>query len=217
MSGPNEPYEVEGHDPAAPGGGPPPDPNAKPRLFNIPLPPPAAPEPGKGKIEAPKLLEDFPEDADFDKAPELDRVITGKSGKTESVAPKPDQKEEFVLPGLGNSKAWAIVGTVLLVGALIATGTTAAGPRFARVMLTLYNTLLHSGTGVVALLVAATLLGKRFGNLELGAARMFAAVAAFSLMFSLHLTLFDVQWVDNILDLLVASAVYVLLVCSTFG
>lgn len=220
MSGPNEPYEVEGTPnppPPPPPSGAPADPTAKPRLFNIPLPKPSEAAGSKGKIEAPKLLEDFPEDADFDKDPEMDRVITGKSGRSAEAPAPTDAREEFVKPGLGNAKAWAIVGTVLMVGALVATGASGPEPRFARIMLTLYNTLLHTGTGVVAVFAAAALLRQRFGNLELGAARMYAAVAAFSLLFSLRLTLFDVRWLDNTIDLLIASAVYVLLVCSTFG
>src|SRR5262245_15306402 len=217
MSGPHEPYEVEGGSqdkPAPPAGAQPaPESPDKPRLFNIPLPPPAT-EPGKGKIEAPKLLEGFEEDADFDKDPELERAITGKTGKDEKKEGEADAptKEDLIKPGLGNSNVWGIVGCAMLLGALIATGTSGSGPRFARMMLMLYDTLLHTGTGVVALYCAATLLGKRVGNLELAAARMFAAVSAFSLMFSMHMTVFNVQWLDKTLDLIVASAVYVLLV-----
>ena len=38
---------------------------------------PIEPEPGKGRLDEPGLLEDFDEDADFDKDPELERAVTG--------------------------------------------------------------------------------------------------------------------------------------------
>ena len=223
MSDPKEPYSVESGDstpPQEPAATPPPRadaPAAKPRLFDIPLPPPSQP---KGKIEAPELLSGFEEDADFDKDPELERVISGKSGKPADVSkdPKPPA-DDFVQPGLGSAKVWAIVGVTLLVVAMIATGVHAgpASERILNVLLVLYRTLVHTGTGVVAVFVAATLLGKKLGNFELAGARMLAAVGAFSAMLSFQFSLFGRVWLDNLIALIMAAAVYVLLVASTFN
>jgi hypothetical protein len=212
MTDGKETYGVE-PDPARP--------EAKP-LADVPLPPPPAPVPPKGKIEAPELLAGFEEDADFDKDPELDRVILGRPVKPAAPAQAAGQAppEDFVQPGLGNAKVWAVVGAILLVAAMIVTGVqadTTPVQRLLRVLLTLYGTLLHTGTGVVAVFVAARLLGKPLGNFELAAARMFAAVGAFAFMMSLKLSLFGYPPADRIVVLIFASAAYVLLVASTFN
>jgi hypothetical protein len=198
----------------------PPAPRSRP-LVDVPLPPPASPVSPKGKIVAPELLSGFEEDADFDKDPELERVIMGKAVKPAEPVQPPDQpREDFVQPGLGNAKVWAIVGVVLLVAAMIATGAQgqiSPGQRLLRVLLTLYGTLVHTGTGVVAVFVAARLLGKQLGNFELAAARMFAAVGAFALMISLQFSLSGVVWLDHLVVLILAAGSYVLLVASTFN
>lgn len=211
-----EPYDIDGNDkPEVPPAPAPSDPAAKPRLFDIPLPP-ASGEP-KGKIEAPKLLDGFEEDADFDKDPELERVITGKDKKPKTVEPVAVAMEDFVKPGLGGPKVWMVAGTVCLVVALVATGVNAENSTFVRVMLMLYNVLLHTGTGVVALFIAATLLKKRLGNFELAASRMFAAVAVFGMMFSFRFAPFSNQGVNSTIVLILASAAYGLLLATLFG
>jgi hypothetical protein len=210
MSEGKEPYSI---DPDPADGAPAPLPPVRP-LADVP-----APVQPKGKIEAPKLLDGFEEDADFDKDPELDRVVLGKPVTLAEPPAKP-ALEDFVLPGLGNAKVWAVVGVVLLVAAMIATGmqtAPSAQQRLLRVLLVLYNTLLHTGTGVVAVFIAATLLTKRLGPFELAASRMFAAVGAFALVMSLRLSLFGIQWLDNVVVLILASGGYVLLVASTFN
>jgi hypothetical protein len=173
----------------------------------------------KGRIDAPQLLEGFEEDADFTKDPEVERVIMGKpvEEKDKEVAKPP--AEEFVKPGVGGPKVWGIVGGVLLLAAMIAAGVQAGsgGQRVLRVLLVLYNTLLHTGTGVVAVFVAAVLLGKRFGKFELAAARMVAAVAAFALLISLQFKLSGVVWLDRVVVLILATGVYGLIVASTFN
>lgn len=201
MTDPQKPYEIEPTDAAA-----------------TPAKPPEALP--KGRIDAPELLAGFDKDADFDKDPEVDRVILGKPVDAAPPAPVPESKEEFVTPGLGGPKVWAIVGGVLLLLSLIASGMQPAGSgqlRLVRVMLTLYGTLLHTGTGVVALFVAATLLRKRLGKFELAAARMLTAVGAFSLLMSMQLTLFGVDWLDRLVMLVVAAGVYIVLIATLFN
>lgn len=214
-----EPYDIDGNDkPAVPpdaasASG---DPAAKPRLFDIPLPP-ASGGPGKGKIDAPKLLDGFEEDADFDKDPELERVITGRDKRPKALEPVPVAMEDFVKPGLGGAKVWMVVGTVCLVVALVATGVNAENSAFVRVMLMLYNVLLHTGTGVVALFIAATLLKKRLGSFELAASRMFSAVALFGMMFAFQFSPFGNQGVNSTIVLFLAASAYGLLVATLFG
>jgi hypothetical protein len=171
----------------------------------------------RAKIEAPGLLSDFEEDADFDRDPELERVIAGPPREVEPVERR-DTREEFIKPGFGDAKAWAIAGVVLLVAAMIATGINAPSRSVARVLLALYNVLLHTGTGVVALFVAAVLSERRLGSFELAASRMFTAVAAFMLIFSLHLNLFGEGYEDwKVEELALALLAYGLIVSTSFG
>ncbi len=220
-----EPYDIDANDkpevpaPAGGGGGGAGAPE-KPRLFDIPLPPAAsdggAGKPGKGKIDAPKLLDGFEEDADFDKDPEVDRAILGKDKRSQPIQPGAE-KESFVQPGLGGPKVWLVVGTVLLVTGLIATGVNAEQNQFVKIILLLYNTLLHTGTGVVALFIAATLQKKNLGSFELAASRMFAAVAAFAMMSAFKLHLFSYQGLNSTVVLFFAAAAYGILVATLFG
>lgn len=173
----------------------------------------------KGRIDAPQLLSGFEEDADFTKDPEVDRVIMGKPVEEKGIPEAKPPLEEFVKPGIGGIKVWGIVGGVLLLAAMIAAGVQAGsgGQRVLRVLLVLYNTLLHTGTGVVAVFVAATLLSMRMGKFELAAARMFAAVAAFALLMAMQFRLFGVVWLDRVVVLFMATGVYGLIVASTFN
>jgi hypothetical protein len=216
MSDAKDPYPIEPEGGAAP----PPGGSASP-----PAGSPADDKP-KPKIAAPGLLDDFEEDADFTEDPELDlavgrkpKVMTGApaAGATAAGEPAP----EFVKPGWGEPKHWAIVGGVLLVAAVIATGVTApvgigAGQVAVRILLTIYSTLVSAGTGVVALFIAARLLEKRFGSVELGAARMFTAVSAFVLVQSLNLRLTPYEWMNNGITLILATGVYLLVIAATF-
>lgn len=160
----------------------------------------SAPRPATGKLDAPPLIEGFEEDVDFTHDPEVEAALKGKpvgaskvrvvGDEGTSQAPRPD----FVRPGLGGPKVWAIVGAVLLAAALVAVGVTSkqsASKTTASVFLTLYNVLLHTGTGVVAVWIASVLTERRLGRFELAAARMFTAVAALTFFYSLRVSLFS--------------------------
>jgi hypothetical protein len=171
----------------------------------------------RAKIEAPGLLSDFDEDADFDRDPELDRVIAGPAASRVESQPA-DTREEFIRPGFGDARMWTIAGVVLLVAAMIATAINAPNRSVARVLLTLYSVLLHTGTGVVALFLTALGTDRRLGNFELAASRMFVAVAAFALILNLHLNLFGEgyeRW--KVEELVLAAMAYVLIVSTAFG
>lgn len=160
---------------------------------------PAA-RPATGRLDAPPLIEGFEEDADFTHDPEVEAALKGRpvgASKVRVVVPEsPPEgpRPEFVRAGLGGPKVWAIVGAVLLAAALIAVGVTSKQPASkttASVFLTLYNVLLHTGTGVVAVWIASVLTERRLGRFELAAARMFTAVAALTFFYSLRVSLFS--------------------------
>jgi hypothetical protein len=196
MSQTPEPYPIEPH----PGG--------------------PAPDGSKAKIDSPGLLQGFEEDADFTKDPELDRVIVGapRPPAAPAIIPPIDPaKPEFVRALWDwEPKLWGAIGAVLLVGAMVATGVNSrSGSSLGtveRVLLTLYNTLLHTGTGVVAVYIAALLLRQRTGRVEVAAARMFAAVSAFALVFHLSFNMPAAQIVETV----IAGGVYLLIVAGTF-
>jgi hypothetical protein len=215
MTDPKDPYPIE---PQAdqPSGGPPPS------------PPPASPagEPAipvaqerKAKLEAEPLLADFSEDADFDRDPELERAIlggaAGRAADKLGTEPGPE-RPEFVKEGFGEPQYWAIAGGVLLLAAMIATGVNAPNRALFRIVLTLYNALVHTGTGMVALYLAARLTEHRFGRVELAAARMFTAVSALMLVMTLQLHLTGYTWIDMTVRLIIAVGAYAGIVAVLF-
>lgn len=196
---------------------------AKPPASSPATPPsakPASSTPAPGATESqlgPKLLDAFDDDADFSKDPEVEAARTGKpvakpkpasSGATDAAEPA----DPFITPALGPAKLWLILGAVLLLGATIASSVHGSRP-FVAALLTIYNALLHTATGLGAVVVAATLARKQIGPWDLGAARMFAAVTAFLLVFNLNIQLVgDAKWEETIL----ASLAYLAVVGLTF-
>lgn len=216
MSDKHEPYEVEPEHAA-----PRPAPGDSGRPPGAPAPPPQP----SGKLDAPPLTEGFEEDADFTKDPEVEAALKGAPVRDPRVAardgePAPEPTAAFVKPGLGGPKVWASVGAVLLVAALIAVGvnsTQGAAKTTALVFLSLYNVLLHTGTGVVAVWVAAILTEKPLGRFELAAARMFTAVAALTLFYSLRVSLFSTaKFEQDLWSALLGAAGYVGAVAGLF-
>ncbi len=122
--------------------------------------------------------------------------VTEKKSKPETGAadkPKTDEAP-LVRPGLGGPKAALIVGVALLVGAMIAAALRISGLEGAgfadstlAVFYVLFQTLLHTMTGLAALLIAAKVAGRELGKAELGLARMLAAVGAFALVANLNI------------------------------
>lgn len=180
---------------------------------------PASEKPApKPRIDEPGLLSGFDEEADFDKDPELERAIT--KDRRRVVRPEPagalPPHEDFVKPGFGTPVHWLAGGAVVLVAALVATGINAPDKVFFRVLLRLYQVLLHTGTGVVACYVAAALLRQIVGRVDLAAARMFAAVACFALVASLNIRLAGHGFVDNSVRIALAGLAYGLVVAGSF-
>jgi hypothetical protein len=181
--------------------------------------PGSPPEPGKPRIEAPGLLEGFEEDADFTADPELDRA-TGKIPPARLAghpAAAPPETPDFVTAGVGKPLYWAAAGGVLLIAALIATGVNAPNRAVLRILLVLYNVLLHTGTGVVAVYLAATLLERRVRFVETVAARMLVAVSAMALLISTQIRIFPPKYDTKAEEIVLGLAAYGLIVAASFN
>jgi hypothetical protein len=99
--------------------------------------------------------------------------------------------KEFVTPGRGSAQVLAACGVFIALSALIIAGINArewgTWIVLGTVALTLYSIILHTCTGVVAVIIAAKLCEEKLGNLEIAAARMFVAVGLFYATSRLHL------------------------------
>jgi ribosomal protein L40E len=116
------------------------------------------------------------------------QVVRPKVGTVE-VEPDPKVveagKPEFVTEGRGSAGLIAGVGGLVV---LVALATAAAslpvksfGTVFGSSLLVVQQCVLHTGTGLVGVWIAAKVVGERFErNVDLGAARMFLAFAAFT-------------------------------------
>jgi hypothetical protein len=93
--------------------------------------------------------------------------------------------------GLDAPKVLFAVGGVIVLIAMIASGLTAKSQNLAVACLAGYQTILHTITGVVALVVISLLHGRPVGSYEQGAARLFVAIGLFQLVMGLEFGLFD--------------------------
>lgn len=130
------------------------------------------------------------EDPEPELEPEMLEVTITEPRGARSDARQPEIP--LVRPGLGGARLALGLGVGMLVGALIASGIRAGGLQGAgarvvalAVAVTLYQSLLHTGTGVAAVMVAARIERRPTGALELAAARMLACVGAFQLVYHL--------------------------------
>jgi hypothetical protein len=89
---------------------------------------------------------------------------------------------------MGDAKTIALVGLGLSIGAVIAAAVESTNGRFSAAVLALYFIVIHAITGFGAVAAAAHLNDQPLGRMELGAARMLAAVAMFVLLMNLHVT-----------------------------
>ena len=118
-------------------------------------------------------------------------VRTVETG-TQSEAEEP---EDFVTPGGGSAKTWGVIGGILTVAAMIMAGINAPGTTggfwiiVGSAVLALYNIIIHTGTGLVALAIATRIVEERFGRVDLSLARMFAAISLFELIRNVRLPL----------------------------
>lgn len=85
--------------------------------------------------------------------------------------------EPIVRPGFPGSNALIVIGAILTLGAVGLAGYFAPNHAVARCLSTLYDIAVHTGTGIVALMVAALFTERKFNDPKLGAARMYVLVA----------------------------------------
>ncbi|MEZ6233981.1 MAG: hypothetical protein R3B68_07305 [Phycisphaerales bacterium] len=144
------------------------------------------------RIEAGGLLDDFDEDADFSDPGEGGVAAKpGAGARGPGVYGQADDPEltgkwpplvtdASVVPVLGSPKVLGIAGGVLLVTAVVITAVTNTSARaLIPPLITLYEGILHTGTGVVAAIVAARFAERRVNRLDLVAARMLVLVSLF--------------------------------------
>jgi hypothetical protein len=178
-------------------------------------PEPETPAPGRAKLEAEALLTDFDEDADFDHDPDVQAALGAKPApaQAEAEAETAGGERALVRPGMGPWRLWVGVGVVETLAAVVLSGVYAPHSAIARGLLTLYDALLHTGTGVAAVLVGSMLLERRFGSIELATARMLAAVGAFMLVFHLPISLISAGKLE---ETVLAGLAYLGMVALTF-
>lgn len=120
-------------------------------------------------------------------------MLSGAKAKTavgeEEVAPPP--RPIVGEKGL-SQRAATVIGASLLFPALciawwFTKPETPFGIRLERILLVAIEALTSVGTGLVAVWFAAWLSGRPFGRVDLAAARLFACISAFLLVFSLHI------------------------------
>lgn len=131
----------------------------------------------------------------------------------EVEVPDPAGKPEFLTKTRLPTNIHAIAGACCAIAAAILAGINA--PRgnnalvIAMVLKTLYDTLVHTGTGVVAIAIGALLAGAKLTRFDWAAARMFLAFAIFQLVSQIRIPGAAV-WVSGLLFALAAAVMYFL-------
>ncbi|MFG0243880.1 MAG: hypothetical protein ACF8R9_13920 [Phycisphaerales bacterium JB054] len=202
--GPNDPQPTP---PAEPAAGAPADQDGPIDLEPLEQPPRT---PGKPKIDAPGLIDDFDEDADFESDPEVERVVRGIP--VEKTGPSGVEQVKSVFKPTGEplcvSVAWkvpGITGAAIALLAAVLAGVYADHSIWAYVLITIYWAVLHTATGLGALVLSTFLLGRRVGSFEGAAARMLLAVSLYLVVYSLNL---DIINSGKLEEVILAAAAY---------
>lgn len=119
---------------------------------------------------------------------EANVVRKPKVAEEEVADAEAEEPDLFVEPGRGSPRVLAIAGGVITVAAMIVAGMNTAvdGPAIAAaVVLPLYEVILHTASGVLAVFIVSKLVEERFGSPELAAARILVAFALFQLVMAM--------------------------------
>lgn len=115
-------------------------------------------------------------------------VRTAQVGVEHVAEPPAPDANDFSKPGRGGIGLLVGIGGAITVGAMVMAGLRAPpsfAPTAASIVLCLYEVALHTGTGLIAILIAARVSEMKPGRLDLAAARIFVAFAAFQLIHSI--------------------------------
>lgn len=153
---------------------------------------PPAPDPPKPSLGKEGLLEDFDEDADFDRDPEVEQALKGRP--REKAQPEEEQPARpiFVTEGRGEPEVIGGVGGLVAILALIVAAATAPADRLAAGFDNLFFTLVHTVMGISAVAAGAHLQGCALGRWSLTFARVLLAVAVFQVVNGVHIGAFPV-------------------------
>jgi hypothetical protein len=201
-----------GDAPATPGSNRPKGPIDDVAMYDVIEPPKseATPTPsaeGKPRIEAPGLIDDFDEDADFSEESVLNEArrkeAAAKAALDDTVADdEANEGWEVFRPGkdapqfvqakgrvtLAGVKAPAIVGGVLLLIAVVLAFTRVQNGAIYAALGVVYLGLMHSITGVGAVVIGTLDAKARFGSFAIAWARMLVAVTLLLVTINLPLT-----------------------------
>ena len=161
------------------------------------------------ELDKPGLLDDFDEEADFEHDPEVEQAVRGIPVEDPPATEPSIWGTRGMLSGkpISPSTKWKFatgVGIVAAVTAAVFAGINHDSVVWAHVLLTLYLAILHTATGVGAVLVTALLLGRSVGRFDSAASRMLAAVGLYLLVYNINMPI-----PGHIEEMLLASAAYI--------
>lgn len=156
-----------------------------------------------------------PPSASQQPAPSPTAAAVPRSGPVLEDA-KGEVAPEFCTPRTPGVQVLLYFGAFMLVAAMIASGANGYGfwGSIGRIVLTVWQSVVHTGTGVAAVALAAWLVQQRFGNVEFAVARMFVAFTTFSFIMQLQI---PPPVVGEVLKVVLAGLVYWTGVLVLFG
>lgn len=183
---------------------------SKPEPAHYELEPDAPkPEPKKPELNAPGLIDDFDEDADFDNP-----GSAPAGARPAPAAPEPaSSTPPFVRPGKLPIKAVLVAAGVVSIASVVLCVRASGAPWYAEILYSIYVILLHSLAGLVAVIFAAWIAERDVGHPEVAFARMVVAVAAVRGLFALDIPIPGTGVVD---ELVLAVGAYCLIVGILF-
>ncbi|GJQ30346.1 MAG: hypothetical protein HBSAPP03_22300 [Phycisphaerae bacterium] len=186
--------------------------------YELDAPPPRPPAPPPTVPGKEGLLDDFDEDADFERDPEVERALrpgSERGADQPAVGDEPPRpREEIVTLGRGEPEIVGGVGGLVAVAAMVVGAVRAEGSPLAAALYTGLVIVLYVGAGLGAIAATAHLQGMTAGRWVLAGARMLLVSAAFQFLVGLRLAMLG--WVNGFVFPLLAMAVYAVLLAWLF-
>ena len=188
---------------------------------------PSDPEPTAGDVSEAipmePLLDAFDDDEDLESDSEVEDIQSGKKAKRAATKETGTSDNESGNESNGRAtlvkdswdppRVMFITGGILTLAAIVVTAIYTPDHRILAPLLVLYKIGVHTGTGVVAVIVASMLLHMKTGRLDKAASRVFVAVAAFMLVINFSL---DIGRLSSSVQILLSSFVYMILIAWLF-